>query len=40
LVYAHSLKFEEKPDYNKMKFMLKKIVLGLNQKPVEFFDWR
>ena len=34
LTYAQSLDFHEKPDYDKIRFMLKKIMLNIDQKPV------
>ena len=37
--YAYSLSFEEKPNYEKIKFMLKKILLDRNYLPENKFDW-
>lgn len=34
-----SLKFEEKPDYDKLKFMLIKTLLDSNETPDKKFDW-
>ena len=34
-----NLKFEEKPDYDKLKFMLIKTLLDSNQTPDKKFDW-
>lgn len=33
LEYAYSLSFEERPDYNQICFMLKKVLLDLEQMP-------
>ena len=39
LKYAYRLEFEERPDYEKMKFMLKKILLERSFIPDNKFDW-
>jgi hypothetical protein len=39
LRYAYSLEFNEEPDYEKIRFMLKKIVLDIDQRPSDYFNW-
>ena len=39
LEYAYNLEFEEEPDYEKLKFMLKKMLLDENMNPINKFDW-
>ena len=39
LEYAYSLGFEEEPDYTKLKFLLKKILLDEEVVPHFKFDW-
>lgn len=39
LRYTYSLKFEETPDYNKLRFILKKILLDRDLMPDNTFDW-
>ena len=39
LEYAYNLEFEEEPEYEKLKFMLKKILLDENMIPIDKFDW-
>jgi hypothetical protein len=39
MTYAYSLDFEEKPDYDRMIFMLKKILLDRDFLPDNKFDW-
>ena len=40
LEYAYEIGFKDRPDYTKLKFMLKKMVLDLNLIPTEVFNWR
>lgn len=39
LKYSYRLEFEERPDYEKMKFLLKKILLERDYLPDNKFDW-
>ena len=39
LEYAYSLDYEEEPDYERIIFMFKKIVLDMNEVPMKVFDW-
>lgn len=39
LHYAYSLKFEEEPEYSKLKFMLQKLQLDNDYLPDLRFDW-
>lgn len=39
LTYAYSLEFTDRPDYEKMKFMLKKILMDRDYVPERKFDW-
>ena len=39
LKYAYELKFDEKPDYDKIRFLLKKTLLKHDQVPNYKFDW-
>ena len=39
LQYSYSLKFDEKPDYDKIRFMIKKIMLDNGNVPTNKFDW-
>ena len=34
-----NLKFDEKPDYDKLKFMLIKVLLDSNETPDKKYDW-
>jgi len=34
-----ALKFEEEPNYNRLRFLLEKNVLNLNQTPSKYMDW-
>ena len=34
------LRFDEKPNYDKLKFNLVKILLDLNQTPNKVYDWK
>lgn len=34
-----SLKFEDSPDYNKLRFLLQKVLLDQNISPGTKFDW-
>ena len=36
---VYDLKFEQKPDYDKLKFMLTKILLDSNKIPDKQYDW-
>jgi hypothetical protein len=40
LEYAYGLEFEEEPDYNFLRFMLKKIVLNMDMAPKKCFEWK
>ena len=40
LEYAYDIKFEEKPDYAYLKFMLKKILLEMDHVPQKMFNWK
>jgi len=35
----YSLKFSEKPNYNKLRFLLKKELLDLEKVPDKKYDW-
>lgn len=37
--YIYSLKFEEEPNYNKIKFMITKNLLDVNIVPNYSYDW-
>ena len=39
LTNIFSLGFEETPNYDKLRFMLLKIMLELNQTPNNVYDW-
>ena len=39
LKYAYKLGYTERPDYDKIKFMLVKILLSKNYIPDNKFDW-
>ena len=39
LNYAYSIEFLEKPDYNKLRYLLKKILLDIDQVPSPNFVW-
>ncbi len=39
LTYAYSLEYDERPDYNRLKFMMKKIMLDREYIPNNRFDW-
>ena len=39
LSYAYNLEYEERPDYNRLKFMFKKILLDQEYIPNNKFDW-
>ena len=39
LTYAYNLEYEERPDYNRLRFMFKKILLDKNFVPWNKFDW-
>jgi hypothetical protein len=34
-----SLKYEEKPDYEKLRFHLEKTLLAINETPTTEYDW-
>jgi hypothetical protein len=40
LEYAYKIEFDEKPNYAHIKFLLKKILLEMDQIPVAAFNWR
>ena len=40
LEYAYQLGFKEQPNYDKLRFMLRKILLDLDQTPIYIFNWR
>lgn len=40
LEYTYSLEFDETPDYNKIRFLLKKILLDNDLIPNNKFDWQ
>ena len=40
LKYAYIIEFTEKPNYDHIRFMLKKILLDLNQIPSPAFNWK
>lgn len=37
--YVYKLGFTEEPDYNKMRFMLQKVLMDINHVPAQKFDW-
>ena len=37
LEYAYEMKIDEEPDYRKLDFMLKKILLNMNVEPIVSF---
>lgn len=39
LKYAYALNFDEKPDYERIKFMLRKILIKRDFLPDRIFDW-
>lgn len=39
LSYSYKLKYEEKPNYNRLRFMFKKILLDKGFFPSDKFDW-
>ena len=40
LEYAYALSFSEKPNYNYICFLFKKVLLDLDQVPSESFNWK
>lgn len=40
LRYVYTIEFKERPDYEKIRFMLKRVLLDLNLSPQEAFEWR
>jgi hypothetical protein len=40
LRYSYDLKFAETPNYEKLRFLLKKILLDIGQVPVDYFCWK
>ena len=39
LQFAYNIGFEERPDYNKIKFMLQKLQLDRDYLPDKKYDW-
>ena len=39
LQYAYDLEFEEKPDYERLKFMFQKVLMDKDFMPDRVFDW-
>ena len=39
LKYSYNLEYAERPNYNYLRFMLKKILLDLDYIPDNTFDW-
>jgi len=39
LKYSYKLRFEERPNYDKMRFMIKSILLQKDFLPDNRFDW-
>ena len=39
LEYAHDLEFDEKPDYERLKFLFKKILIEKDYPPTVGFEW-
>lgn len=39
LNYAYELEFDERPDYERIKFLFRKILLDRNFLPEKKFDW-
>ena len=37
--YAYDLEFDERPDYERIKFMLRKILIKRDFVPDRVFDW-
>ena len=37
--YAYDLEFDERPDYERMKFLFRKILIDKNYKPTVGFEW-
>ena len=37
--YAYALNFDEKPDYERIKFMFRKILIKRDFLPDRIFDW-
>ena len=40
LEVAYNIGFKERPNYNHICFLLKKVVLDIDQLPSENFDWK
>ena len=39
LTYAYNLEYEERPDYQQLKFMLKKVLMDRDLVVENRFDW-
>jgi hypothetical protein len=39
LRYSYKLEYEQRPDYNKLRFMLKKVLMNKDVVPKNHFDW-
>ena len=39
LSYAYDLQFEERPDYERLKFMFRKVLMDKDYLPDKIFDW-
>ena len=39
LTYAYELEYKERPDYNKMKFLFRKILMDRGYFPAKEFQW-
>ena len=39
LSYSYSLEFEQRPDYNRLRFLLKKVLMNMDVVPNIHFDW-
>ena len=39
LSYAYDLDFKEKPDYERLKFMFRKVLMDKDFLPDVIFDW-
>ena len=40
LEYAYKIEYEEKPDYDFIRFELKKVLLNMNVVPKKVFKWK
>ena len=40
LDHCYNIPFEEAPDYDKIRFKLKKILLEQNMSPLSCFNWK